>query len=76
MPGTTMIIGLSTILFYSFDLFTDLLRQAQKSAIDDENKIRPVCEGTSLTSMPLPIALSLTAMSTMLNGTVAAPPTT
>ena len=26
MPGTTMIIGLPTILFHFFDLFTDLLR--------------------------------------------------
>ena len=30
MPGTTMIIGLPTILFHFFDLFMDLLRQAQK----------------------------------------------
>ena len=30
MPGTTMIIGLPTILFHFFDLFADLLRQAQK----------------------------------------------
>ena len=33
MPGTTLIIGLPTILFHFFDLFTDLLRQAQKSII-------------------------------------------
>ena len=33
MPGTTMIIGLPTILFHFFDLFTDLLRQAQKNII-------------------------------------------
>ena len=33
MPGTTMIIGLPTILFHFFDLFADLLRQAQKSLL-------------------------------------------
>ena len=31
MPGTTLIIGLPTILFHFFDLFADLLRQAQKA---------------------------------------------
>ena len=39
MPGTTMIIGLPTILFHFFDLFTDLLRQAQKSVIHTKKQI-------------------------------------
>ena len=38
MPGTTMIIGLPTILFHFFDLFTDLLRQAQKSVIHNKKQ--------------------------------------
>ena len=39
MPGTTMIIGLPTILFHFFELFTDLLRQAQKSVIHTKKQI-------------------------------------
>ena len=40
MPGTTLIIGLPTILFHFFDLFTDLLRQAQKSTMNTKKLIR------------------------------------
>ena len=38
MPGTTLINGLPTILFHFFDLFTDLLRQAQKSTINTKQQ--------------------------------------
>jgi hypothetical protein len=38
MPGTTLIIGLPTILFHFFDLFTDLLRQAQKTIIHSKKQ--------------------------------------
>ena len=37
MPGTTIIIGLPTILFHFFDLFSDLLRQAKKLLSNTKN---------------------------------------
>ena len=60
MPGTTMIIGLPTILFHFFDLFTDLLRQAQKNIL-----LTKKCTKVSVsTHLPLSISTPTPSIST------------
>jgi RNase H-like domain found in reverse transcriptase len=51
MPGTTLIIGLPTILFHFFDLFTDLLRQAQKSTIHTKKQTEVSLSSSSSLSL-------------------------
>ena len=48
MPGTTLVIGLPTILFHFFDLFTDLLRQAQKTIIHTKKQTEPLSSHSQL----------------------------
>ena len=59
MPGTTMIIGLPTILFHFFDLFTDLLRQAQKNISHTKKRTE-----VSLSTPSLSLSTSSPSLST------------